>query len=112
MYNLIKRTPAKLLTSIELEGRLLKLPRWQLTDDIISRQLEFPDFEATWSFLNQVALRSHLWGHHPKIVTNYNQVLIELTTHDAGGITDVDAKLAARIDLYAMGREKCAENEL
>lgn len=55
---------------------------------------------AQQGFLNKVALRSHLWGHHPTIATTYNTVRITLTTHDVGGVSDIDVKLARKINSY------------
>ena len=72
----------------------------------VTRNISFKDFETTWSFLNQLAMRSHLWGHHPTVTTTYNKVSLRLTTHDTNGVSDIDLRLVAKIEGYAAGREK------
>ena len=94
----------------ELNTRLVKLglsPNWRVKETTskrytLTRECTFPNFEITWSFLTQVSMRAHLWGHHPTIHTTYNKVELELTTHDLddGYISDIDLKLAKKIDSY------------
>ena len=75
------------------------LTLWQQTSDgKLSRQFKFKDFVEAFGFLTSVALESEKLGHHPEIYSVYNKVELKLTTHDAGGLTDLDYKLAAIID--------------
>lgn len=100
MYNkLIKVTPIAISGS-ELTKSLLGLPHWKLVDNMLTREVTFRDYETTWAFLTQVSMRSHLWGHHPTIKTTYKNVKLELFTHDSGNISDIDLKLAKRIEKY------------
>ncbi|CEP23180.1 phhB [Cyberlindnera jadinii] len=100
MYNKITKQAAQRLSQADIKTHLTKLPGWTLKDGSITKDFELKDFEKTWSFLNRVAMRSHLWGHHPTILTTYNKVCITLTTHDIGGVSDIDVKLAKRINGY------------
>ncbi|CCF55643.1 hypothetical protein KAFR_0A02050 [Kazachstania africana CBS 2517] len=108
MYNKIVRTqPLKLVTR-DLEDSLVKLKlnsTWKINENRTSliRECVFPDFESTWAFLTRVSMRSHLWGHHPTITTSFNKVKLELSTHDLddkGAISDIDLKMANRIEKY------------
>ncbi|MBM3760224.1 MAG: 4a-hydroxytetrahydrobiopterin dehydratase [Acidobacteria bacterium] len=75
------------------------LPGWQLIENgKLHRRFQFKDFVEAFSFLTAVALESEKLGHHPEIYSVYNKVEIWLTTHDAGGLTDLDYKLAQIID--------------
>lgn len=97
---MIKATPIAISGS-ELTKSLLGLPHWKLVNDVLTREITFRDYETTWAFLTQVSMRSHLWGHHPTIKTTYNNVKLELVTHDNGNnISDIDLKLAKRIEKY------------
>lgn len=109
MYNKILKAAYTKIPKSELSEKLLKLgllPNWSLKTtsqrESLVRECTFPDYETTWSFLNQVSMRAHLWGHHPTITTTYNKVNLELTTHDleGGNISDIDLKLAKRIESY------------
>ncbi|MFK7730087.1 MAG: 4a-hydroxytetrahydrobiopterin dehydratase [Pseudomonadales bacterium] len=64
----------------------------------LSKTLKFPDFIQAWGFMNTVALYAEKKDHHPEWFNVYNRVDIELTTHDAGGISAKDIDLAGFID--------------
>lgn len=89
-----------LLSEAELESLSEDLPDWRLQDSrkSIERKFRFRDFVQAWGFLSRVALLAEAQGHHPELNNTYNRVKITLTTHDAGGVTDKDLKLAAAID--------------
>lgn len=118
MYNKISKVAAIRVPTGVLTAKLTKLgllPQWAVeTVDqrpyALIRECTFPDFESTWAFLNRVAMRSHLYGHHPSICTEYNKVKLRLTTHDLddGNISDIDIKLAKRIESY-INLYKCAQ---
>jgi len=91
------------LTQSELDSAIHKLGiGWQVTwdgdDAKLHRQLMFPDFAAAFGFISQVALRAAKINHHPQWHNFYNQVDIYLMSHDAGGISDIDIKLATYIN--------------
>ena len=66
--------------------------------DAIKREVEFKDFMEAFSFMTQIALKAEKMNHHPEWFNVYNSVKIVLTTHDAGGLTDKDQKLAEYIN--------------
>jgi 4a-hydroxytetrahydrobiopterin dehydratase len=86
------------LTPKAIEERLSALPAWKLQAPEIERVVEFPDFVAAMAFVNQVAEKAELAGHHPDIDIRYNRVRLALVTHDAGGLTERDFDLAASIE--------------
>lgn len=76
------------------------IPQWTraLDKDAIRREFKFADFSEAWGFMTRVALLAEKMDHHPDWSNVWNTVRIELTTHDAGGLTDNDLKLARAID--------------
>lgn len=77
-----------------------RLPEWEVLAerDAIRRQFRFRDFSAAWGFMSRVALLAEAQDHHPEWSNVYNRVEITLTTHDAGGLSARDVKLARAID--------------
>jgi 4a-hydroxytetrahydrobiopterin dehydratase len=73
---------------------------WKKEDarDAITKEFAFKDFNRAFAFMTQVALYAEKADHHPEWFNVYNKVRITLSTHDAGGVTDKDLKLAAFID--------------
>ena len=82
----------------QIADALKGLPGWRREGDQILRDFEFPDFVAALGFIVQVGTLAERADHHPGIVNTYNQVTLALSSHDAGGITDRDLRLAAEID--------------
>ncbi len=82
----------------EIQAKLQQLPQWQLVDGKLCRQWKFHDFVAAFGFMTKVALLAERANHHPEWRNVYNRVEIELTTHDAGGISAKDFRLATEID--------------
>lgn len=76
------------------------LPHWARPDgkDAIARTFKFKDFSEAWGFMSRVALLAEQQDHHPEWFNVYNRVEITLTTHDAGGLSGRDIKLARAID--------------
>ncbi|MGG5812097.1 4a-hydroxytetrahydrobiopterin dehydratase [Falsiroseomonas sp. CW058] len=79
------------------------LPGWRMsaTRDAIRRSFRFADFSAAWGFMSRVALLAEKHDHHPEWSNAWNRVEIELTTHDAGGLSERDVALARAIDALA-----------
>ncbi len=75
-----------------------RLPRWRVEAGALFREWAFADFSAAWGFMARVALLAETHDHHPDWSNVYNRVRIKLTTHDAGGLSARDEKLAAAID--------------
>ena len=69
--------------------------------DAITRSLRFKDFNAAFGFMARVALAAEKLDHHPEWCNVYNRVDITLSTHDAGGLTELDVTLARQIDALA-----------
>lgn len=78
---------------------------WALEDGgrALVRTLKFKDFSQAFGFLTRVALIAEKQDHHPEFTSVWNRVDFRLTTHDAGGITDRDAKLAEAINRLLAG---------
>jgi 4a-hydroxytetrahydrobiopterin dehydratase len=76
------------------------LPEWRVLEgrDAIQRAFRFRDFNQAWGFMARVALLAEQQDHHPEWFNVYNRVEITLTTHDAGGLSARDVKLARAID--------------
>ena len=88
------------LTDAERAELLAAHPDWSLARGgaAIERHFRFGDFSAAWGFMNRVALLAEAQDHHPEWFNVYNRVEITLTTHDAGGLSARDARMAAAID--------------
>lgn len=86
------------LDRAEAEERLNRLDGWSVREDHLVKTFEFPDFVSAVSFVNRVALVAEQAGHHPDIHLSWGKVVLELTSHDAGGLTVRDFDLAASID--------------
>lgn len=76
------------------------LPHWRLAEgrDALHRAFRFRDFSEAWGFMSRVALLAEAQDHHPEWSNVYGRVEITLTTHDAGGLSQRDMKLAQAID--------------
>lgn len=92
--------PAK-LSPAEVESALAGLPGWSLLNGKLHRELRFADFSAAFGFMTRVALAAEKADHHPEWSNVWNRVTIDLTTHDAGGITANDVALAQHINKLA-----------
>lgn len=88
------------LTDAERDAALAALPEWRLRSDglAIEREFRFESFSEAWAFMNRVALVAEKHDHHPEWSNVYNRVSITLTTHDAGGLSERDTKMARAID--------------
>lgn len=91
------------LTDAERAEAMAALPEWTLRADglAIEREFKFRDFSQAWAFMSRVALLAEKHDHHPEWSNVYNRVAITLTTHDAGGLSERDAKMARAIDKVA-----------
>ena len=90
---------ADLMKTDELKVRLKKIPEWELEKKHIERTFEFDDFADAIDFVNAVSEVAEDEEHHPDIDIRYNQVVLGLVSHDAGGITGRDAAMASRLDM-------------
>jgi 4a-hydroxytetrahydrobiopterin dehydratase len=74
------------------------LEGWKFLGDAIHKDFTFPGFRGAIAFVNRIAELANDAGHHPDLEIHYNRVVVSLTTHDAGGVTEDDITLAGRID--------------
>lgn len=81
----------------QIQRRLDSLPGWSIQDGKVCREFEFSDFTDAFGFMAKTALIAERMNHHPEWTNVYNRLTIRLTTHDAGGITERDLKLAEAI---------------
>ena len=89
------RTP---LTGGALEAALTELDGWTVVDGKLHRDYVFDDFVEAFAFMTGAALVAERMNHHPEWFNVYNEVRIDLSTHDVGGITAFDVKLAKELD--------------
>lgn len=71
---------------------------WNIQSDALYKEFQFSDFRAAFGFMTQVAWLAEAMNHHPDWSNSYNQVNISLTTHELGGISQRDFKLAKAIN--------------
>jgi 4a-hydroxytetrahydrobiopterin dehydratase len=86
------------LTPEMVQEGLRSLPEWKLEGKEIARHYQFPDFAAAMVFVNKVAAKAEAAGHHPDIDIRYNKVRLALISHDKGGLTQRDLKMAQALD--------------
>ncbi len=88
----------KKLNAIQIKSALVKIPGWKKKAAVIAREFHFKDFPAAIKFVNAIAKIAEKEQHHPDIDIRWNKVTLALTTHDAGGLTEKDFKLARQFD--------------
>ena len=91
------------LTETELADLLARHPEWQLRADglALERTFRFGDFNAAFGFMTRVAIYADKADHHPEWFNVWNRVVVDLSTHDAGGITAWDVQLAEKLENFA-----------
>ena len=86
------------LDKAEIERRLSALPGWEFKDNAIRKQYRFKEFMDGIRFLNKGAEMAEAADHHPDVQINYTRITFICSTHDEGGVTEKDLKLAAQIE--------------
>lgn len=89
------------LSPAEIRSALQTLPGWDVRGNAIERVLQFPDFAGAMVLVNKVAAAAEAANHHPDILINYNKVTLTLISHDSGGITQRDIRMAGKINEVA-----------
>ncbi|BCS92858.1 putative pterin-4-alpha-carbinolamine dehydratase [Metallosphaera sp. J1] len=86
------------LSTQEIEKALSTLHNWKYENGELVKEFKFKDFASSIRFLTMVQPVADSLDHHPDLCVYYNRVVIHLTTHDEGGVTDLDLKLAQKLD--------------
>lgn len=86
------------LTQEDITARVKQLDGWSIENGKLHREFKFKSFVEAFGFMTSVALVAERMNHHPEWFNVYNKVVIELTTHDAGGISERDFEFAAKVD--------------
>ncbi|MEX0934732.1 MAG: 4a-hydroxytetrahydrobiopterin dehydratase [Candidatus Paceibacterota bacterium] len=91
---------AKTLTNEEIQEEVKELSGWiaDTETSLLQKEFEFENFSDAMVFVNRVAEIAEEENHHPDICVSYNSVVLMLTTHDAGGLTQRDFYVAGRIE--------------
>ena len=85
------------LTQAEIDQKIETVPQWQQSEQTIVRTFKFKNFVEAIAFVDKLVEPAEEAGHHPDLSISYNKVVVSLTTHDAGGLTEKDFSLAQTI---------------
>ncbi len=87
------------LNEEEINNKLKELKNWNREGNYLVRRMKFKDFVSAVEFVNKIVPIAEELEHHPDLeIKDYNNLIIRLTTHDEGGITELDFELAKRIE--------------
>jgi len=89
------------LSEQDIQQQVAKLEGWKVVGGKVNKTFEFEDFVQAFGFMTRVAMEAEKMNHHPEWFNVYNRVRIDLMTHDVGGISNYDIKLAKVIDRIA-----------
>ena len=89
------------LSEDQVNQSLGDLPGWSLEGGKLHRKFKFKDFSEAFGFMSRSALLAEQMGHHPEWFNVYNSVEVSLMTHDVGGISEKDLKMAAKMNGFA-----------
>jgi len=82
------------LSETEITEELKKLEGWVIKDNKLHKEFQFDSFNQAFGFMTRAAMEIEKMNHHPEWFNVYNRITVDLTTHDAGGITNNDINLA------------------
>ena len=89
---------AKKLSDAQIQANLEQVDGWIIEDGKLHKEFQFDNFISAFGFMAQLALVAESMNHHPEWFNVYNRVTIDLTTHDAGGISELDFQWAKQAD--------------
>ena len=89
---------AKKLTDAHIQENLAQVDGWTIENGKLHKEFQFDNFITAFGFMTQLALVAESLNHHPEWFNVYNRVTIDLTTHDAGGISELDFQWAKQAD--------------
>ena len=82
----------------QIEKELKDMPGWAIVEGKLRKEFQFDDFNQAFGFMTRAAMYIEKINHHPEWFNVYNKLIVDLTTHDAGGITENDIKLAKTLN--------------
>ncbi len=82
------------LSKTEIDTELESLDGWSITNEKLHKEFQFESFNQAFGFMTRAAMEIEKMNHHPEWYNVYNKITVDLTTHDAGGITRNDINLA------------------
>jgi 4a-hydroxytetrahydrobiopterin dehydratase len=91
----------KKLTESEIKSQLSQIAGWSVQNGKLHKTFQFKSFVEAFGFMAKVALAAEAMNHHPEWFNVYNQVTVDLTTHDLDGISTFDVELAKKMDGFA-----------
>ncbi|ABK77694.1 pterin-4a-carbinolamine dehydratase [Cenarchaeum symbiosum A] len=86
------------LTDDELSSELARLQDWEVRDGKLHKEFKFSSFNEAFGFMARASMEIEKMNHHPEWCNVYNRLSVDLVTHDAGGITENDVRLAGMLD--------------
>ena len=89
------------LSQLDIEEQLKNLPGWSVVNEKLHKEFQFDSFNQAFGFMTRAAMEIEKMNHHPEWFNVYNRITVELTTHDAGGITKNDVNLAKILNSLA-----------
>ncbi|MEK0369372.1 MAG: 4a-hydroxytetrahydrobiopterin dehydratase [Nitrosopumilus sp.] len=89
------------LSQTDIDEELKNLPGWSVINEKLHKEFQFDSFNQAFGFMTRAAMEIEKMNHHPEWFNVYNKITIELTTHDAGGITKNDVNLAKILNSLA-----------
>jgi len=89
------------LSQTDIDEELKSLPGWSVVNEKLHKEFQFESFNQAFGFMTRAAMEIEKMNHHPEWFNVYNKITIELTTHDAGGITKNDVNLAKILNSLA-----------
>ena len=89
---------SSVLSASEIDLALQKLTGWKRQGEAIERVFQFGNFLQAMEFVNKIAVAAEAANHHPDIAINYNKVKLALVSHDSGGVTQRDIRMAGKIN--------------
>jgi len=93
--------PRKKLSDSEIKEKLSEIHGWTVTNGKLHKAFQFKSFIDAFGFMTRVAIAAEAMNHHPEWFNVYNRVIIDLSTHDLGGISTFDFELAKKIESFA-----------
>ena len=74
--------------------------QWQIVEGKLTKTFKFKSFIRAFGWMTQIAIWAEKLNHHPEWFNVYNKVVVQLTTHDVGGISELDFKLAEKMEVF------------